>query len=256
MRQFKIRCSDIGKIMGGNSRPTDKQLARLAELEGKNRTEKQNTELADLIAKRDAKPQLLQGAKTYCQNWLKEQLYRRTKSFSNKYTEKGIECEQQGIDLYAEINGLGMVLKNTEWKQDEHIMGTADVVLLDHIADIKCPYDFSTFPLFDTELPNSDYYWQMQGYMALYGKSSASINYCLIDAPDEIIDREARSAAYKAGMSEVDADLFDEVYKRMTYSDVSNNLKYKRFDIARNDEHIEAIRVQVGLCREYINSLI
>lgn len=243
--------------MGGNSKPTDKQLIRLAYLEAKDtRTALQDAELADLLIKRDAKPSLLDGAKTYCKTWLKEQLYGRTKSFSNKYTEKGIECEQQGIDLYAEMNGLGMILKNTEWKSDEHIMGTADVVLFDHIADIKCPYDFSTFPLFDTELPNKDYYWQLQGYMALYNKASASVNYCLIDAPDEIIDREARSAAYKSGMSEVDADLYDEVYRRMTYSDVDKSLRYKRYNIDRNDADIEAIRTQVELCRAYINSLI
>lgn len=260
MQLFKIRCSDIGKIMGGAiTKPTEKQLQRMKELQCKkstnNITQKQIIELEQLIEKRDSKPNLQAGAKTYCEAWLKEQLYGRTKTFSSKYTEKGIECEQQGIDLLAEMMGYGMVLKNTEWKQDEHITGTADVVLATHIDDVKCPYDFSTFPLFETELPNQDYYWQMQGYMAIYDKQTSAVNYCLIDAPEEMIDREARSVSFKAGFSEVEAELYDEVYRRMTYGDVDKELRFKRYPVSRNDEHIAAIRQQVELCREYIKGL-
>lgn len=254
---FKIRCSEISQIMGGAlTKPTAKQIARIEELEAKEkRTAKQDEELAELKAKRDAKPELQQGAKTYCEDWLQAQIYNRSTSFTSKYTEKGIECEQQGIELLAEMMDYGMLVKNTEWLEDDHITGCCDIKLPEIIEDVKCPYTWATFPLFDEELPNTNYYWQMQGYMALYDKPKAAVSYCLVDAPDHLIEKEARNAAYKNGMAEVDMELYDEIYKQMTYSDVDKKYRFKRFEIQRNDEHIKAIRTQVELCRIYINSL-
>lgn len=256
MQLFKIRASACGQIMGGSTKPTAKQLATIAELQAKEkRTAKQDETLSELIAKRDAKPELLQGAKTYCQRWLKEQLYGRAIEFSSKCTEKGIECENKGIDLLADVMGYGMICKNEQYYSNDYIMGTPDLVLANSVEDIKCPWDFSTFPLFETTLPNSDYYWQMQCYMALTGKSKAAINYCLVDAPEHMIDREARSVSYRAGLDEVDAELYDEVRAKMTYGDVPNKLKFKRFDIDRNDNDISDIISQVELCRAYIETI-
>lgn len=257
MQQFKIRASAIGKIMGGSSKPTEKQLQELARLEEKEkRTQVQESRLQELIAKRDAKPQLLDGAKTYCQQWLKEQLYSRSISFSSKYTEKGIECEPAGIDLLAEMMNYGMIAKNEEPFSNDYITGTPDILLADAVDDVKCPWLFSTFPLFEATLPNDDYYWQMQGYMDITGRSKAAVNYCLVDAPEHLIDREARNVSYRAGFSEVDMELYDEVYKKMTYGDVDKSLRFKRYEIARDDKAIKAIYTQVELCRQYIQSLL
>lgn len=257
MQLFKIRASAIGKIMGGSTKPTDKQLARIAELENKPKlTDKQAIELNELIAKRDMRPMLQQGAKTYCEQWLKEQLYGRSIEFSRKYTEKGIECEQQGIELLSEMMGYGMVSKNEQYFENDYITGTPDIILPDVVDDVKCPWLFSTFPLFETELPNADYAWQIQGYMDLTGKHRGSVNYCLVDAPEHLIDREARNVSYRAGFSEVDMELYDEVYRKMTYADVDKKYRFKRFDLVRDDKAIQAIYTQVELCRGYINKLI
>ena len=81
---FKIRASQCGKIMGGVfSKPTDKQIERLNELqarangEGKPLTDNMKAELADLIAKRDNPPMLQAGAKTYLHQWMKERVKER-----------------------------------------------------------------------------------------------------------------------------------------------------------------------------------
>lgn len=254
---FKIHCSQIGKIMGGINRPTDKQLIRIDELTTKpTRTDKQQQELTDLIAKRDAQPQLQAGAKTYCQEWVKERLYGRFKQFTSKYTEKGNECENAGIKMVADHMGYGLVFKNEITYSDDHIIGTPDLDLAEIIEDIKCSWDCFTFPLFDMTLPDKDYFYQGQGYMALRNKSRFAVNYCLIDTPTHLIDREAFYLSKQAGHDEVDMDLYDEVFARMTYgADIPERLRLKRFEFDRDDTVISAIRGQVELCRVYIEGI-
>ena len=241
--------------MGGAfGKPTEKQLQLLSELEAKpKRTAKQDETLAELIEKRDAKPTLQAGAKTYLQTWMKEQLYSRTKEFSNQYTAKGILCEPQAIQFVADVMGYGLIEKNTERLEDEWMTGECDLNLSDIVEDIKNSWDVFTFPLFATELPEKDYYYQLQGYMNLFGKNKAAVNYCLIDAPEEIIDQVARSVSYKAGNTEVDFDLYEEVRAKMTFSDIPNELKLKRFEFDRDESVIQAIKDRVELCRVYVN---
>jgi len=256
---FKIHCSAIGEIMGGAfNKPTELQMNQLAELEAKEkRTDKQEQTLQDLIAKRDAPPALQDGAKTYCQNWLKQQLYKRRKEFSNKYTEKGNICEPAAIDFVAKKMGYGLVIKNEQYYENDFMCGTPDLVLPEIIEEIKNSWSVWTFPLFSNEIPDKQYPLQVQGYMALTGIRKAAVNYCLIDAPLEIMDREARSVWYKAGNSgDVDMECYDEVYAKMTYADIPDELKWKRFEFNYSQPIIDAIERQVMLCRSYIDTLI
>lgn len=255
---FKIRCSQIGQIMGGAlTKPTEKQLARIEELTNKPkvRTELQEKELQELILKRDSQPQIQAGAKTYCQEWVKEQIYSKTKEFSNKYTEKGIQCEKEAIDMVAEVMGYGFVAKNEKHYEDADLTGTPDLVVADAVEEIKNSWSIYTFPLLAETIPDTDYFFQVQGYMALTNKSKAAVNYCLIDAPVELIDAEARRACYKAGMAEVDMELYDEVAAKMTYAGIQLPLRFKRFEFIRDDNAIAAIRTQVELCRMYISTI-
>lgn len=258
MNQFKIHASQIGKIMGGVNRPTQKQLDTLADLLSRTKplTDNQKKTVEDITAKRDAKPELQKGAKTYCQQWVKEQIYSRRIEFSNKYTEKGNICEPEGIDLTARVMGYGLICKNEQFYFDDDICGTPDIVLPEIIEDIKNSWSCFTFPLFEVTLPDTDYYYQLHGYMALTGRKKAAVNYCLIDAPDELIDREARTAAYKAGMAEVEMELYDEVHAKMTYGGIPDNLRFKRFEFDCDESVVAQIREQVKLCREYIATLV
>lgn len=258
MELFKIRSSACHHIVGGAiNKPTEKQLMRINELQAKEkRTINQDLELSDLLKKRDFPQPLSVGAMTYCKEWLKQQVYGRTKEFSNKYTEKGNICEPEAIDLVSKVRNLGMVSKNELSYDNAYLTGTPDLVLANEVADIKNSWSVWTFPTFEPELPNDDYYWQMQCYMALTGKKIATVNYCLIDAPEEFIDREARSVSYKAGFSEVEIELYDEVYAKMTYADIPDELRVKTYQIDRNDDHIQKIYHRVEMCREYIHSLI
>lgn len=218
MQTFKIRSSGAGSIM---AYPGNKELPT--------------------------------GAKTYLNQWLAEQLYDRKKVFTSKYTNKGNECEDASIDLVAERYGWGLVSKNDAYFENEYITGTPDLILSDTVVDIKNSWDCFTFPLFGKL--NPDYDWQVQCYMDLTGKNKASVIYTLMDAPDELVEKEATILSYKAGYSELEADFYEEVKASMTYSHLPIELRIKRFDVERDEKKIQQIKDRVISCREYIKSL-
>lgn len=222
MKEFKIRCSAIGKIMT-NARKKDEILGATS--------------------------------KSYCKTWLKEQIYDRRKEFSSKYTEKGLIMEDNSIDFVAEQLGLGMLLKNEKHLDNDYMTGTPDVILKDMIIDVKNSWDFSTFPLFDEEIPDKDYYWQAQGYMNLTGKPTYKLIYTLMDTPIHLIEREMNRYKWDNGLDEVDQDLYDKFVEKMTYPNIEDKYKIKVFDIERNQEDINKINERVIACREFINQL-
>jgi hypothetical protein len=225
MKEFKIRCSQIGKIMGEPKLKADKEAGKLS-----------------------------QTAKTYCEDWLKEQLYGRKKEFSNKYTEKGEIVEQDSIDFIAEQLNFNMLIKNETFFADDFMEGTPDVYIPE-LIDVKNSWDCFTFPLFETEIPNKDYYWQLQGYMNLTQKKTSKLIYVLSDTPHHLIQKEAYWYAKNNGYDEPDEDMLNEFKAKMTYKDIPDNLKIKIFDVDRNDDDINKIKEQVIKCRNYIKTL-
>lgn len=219
---FKIRCSAIGKIMT-NSRSKSEVLSKTTQ--------------------------------SYCKQWLKEQLYNKRYEFTSKFTDKGNECEDESIEFAAEMLGLGMLFKNEEHFTSDHMTGTPDVITKDFILDVKNSWDCFSFPLFETEVPNKDYYWQAQGYMYLTDRKQFKLVYVLSDTPEELIYKECRSYCYRNNIDEVSEELFDEFYQKMTYKDTADEFKIKVFEIERNDEDIEKIKARVEECRDYIQKL-
>jgi len=226
MKTFKIRASGAGQIMGKPRLKKDNENGKLSET-----------------------------AKSYCKLWIKEQLYNRKKEFSNKYTEKGIEVEEKSIDFLSENLDLGFLLKNDEYFENSFFSGTPDIILKDLIIDVKNSWDFSTFPLFAEIVPNKAYYWQAQVYMALLGVANYKLIYILSDTPKDLIEKEAFFYA-KNNNIEFTEQILKDFTKKMTYKNVSNNLKMKIFDIERNFADIIKIEEQVKKCRKYINELL
>lgn len=221
MKEFKIRASAAGQIM---------KTARSGKGLG-------------------------ETAKTYLEQWYKEYLYGRQKQFSTKYTEKGISVEDDAIQYLSEVRGI-RYRKNDLHVGDDYFIGTPDIITDDSVIDVKCSWDCFSFPLFDSELPTQDYYYQMQVYMELTGLNRAEVVYLLMDAPDSMIDREALMEARRIGLDEIEMELFDQVKARMTYSHLSDSLRVKSFQIERDGECIDRMKARVKECREYLNSII
>jgi len=218
MKEFKIRCSQIGKLMG------QKGLGKTGE--------------------------------SYLETWLKEQVYNRRKEFTSKYTNKGNEMEDNNIDFVADVLGYGMLVKNEQYFENDFLTGTPDIILPNEIIDIKSSWDCFTFPLYDSELENKDYYWQMMGYLALTGKSAAKVIYVLSDTPQHMIQKEAYWYCKQNGYEDLDIEIYNDFIKKMTYSEIPNELKIKSFTVERSEADIQLIYNRVVESRIFINKLI
>ena len=197
--RFKIRASASGKLMT-KSRSKDGALSKTAL--------------------------------SYVQDWYKEQIYGVKKNIDNKYLRKGISVEDNAIDYAATELGWLFAEKNEEYFEDSHFCGTPDVILDDTIIDIKSSWDCFTFPLFEDEIPNKDYYYQLQAYMALTGLKKAQLVYVLMDTP-ESIERDA-----------------------VSYESVESKYRIKIFDVDYDDEVVESMRDKVQYVRDnVINTL-
>ena len=200
---------------------------------------------------------LSQTCITYVHEWIKElpEFYSRRADTSNKYCAKGNACEDIAIEFASKVYGWGLVSKNEISKEDDYFTGTADVVLKNTIVDIKNSWSQKSFPLFEKEIPTKGYELQGQGYMHLYDKDSFILAYCLSDAPEELIDREARTQMYNAGLSELTEEFYNEVATKMCYSSLPDHLRIKKYDVQRDREFIVTAVDKIELIRKYIKSL-
>ncbi len=192
---------------------------------------------------------------SYLDEWVKEQVYNRKKEVTTKYMEKGLKVEDDSLDFLGKELGLGMLLKNDKQYSNDFMQGTPDVCLNSLIIDVKNSWNPFTFPLFESDVPNKDYYWQGQVYMNLTGADKFKLVYCLMDAPGDLIEKEANSFCYKEGLIMTES-ILSEYTKKMTYPDVDNKLKIKVFNIDKNQEDIDKIEERVKECQTYIDSLI
>lgn len=267
---FKIRASAASEILGGTMGLTEVQNAKLIELSTRKEqaangvdkvkplTDKMEAELANLIYKFE-NPELPDGAKTYCQKWIKEQLYNRRKHFSNLYLEKGIQCEDGAIEFASDYHGWEGAEKNDEWFEDAYMQGTPDIILENesHVIDIKNSYDAFSFPLFETEIPTKGYDTQLQVYLHLTGHDCATLCYCLMDAPLDIMKEEMRRMSWKEGsMGAVSDELYQKVKAEMTYSNLIPELRLKTFTVTKDQSVIDELIFRVEKCREYIEQLM
>ncbi|MDX5586186.1 MAG: hypothetical protein QNK20_14955 [Aureibaculum sp.] len=254
--QFKIRSSAIGKIMAGKIGLSDNQKIDFDELSNKEKiTPKQLIKLDALRFKKD-NPELTEGAKTYCKIWLKEQTLNRGNNFGSKFTEKGNVMEDESIDFIAKMLNYGMLIKNPVHFENDFITGTPDILTGDgYVFDAKNSWDHETFPLFESKIPNYDYYWQLQGYMDLTKKDKAKLVYVLSNTPENLIEREARFYCTNFGYEDLDYDIYKKFADRMTYDDVEDKYRITVFEVNRNQSDIDSIYLRVKLCRDYIETL-
>ena len=219
MKEFKARCSSLGKIF---TNPRSK---------------------AESIS---------ETTKTYLEEWMVEQKFGIRKEISSKYLEKGLEMEDIAIQEYAKLFNVDAV-KNDEWFENDYITGTPDIILDNKIVDIKCSFSAFTFPMFDTELKNKAYEYQLQGYMYLTGKTEAEIAYFLLNSPEGVILSEAKKIMYAEALGQEWLDiLVEEVREAHSYDHIDIKDRCKIFKVERDEAIISDIKNRVENCRDYV----
>lgn len=234
-----------------NTQTALKRLAKISEIEAK---------IAEL---EPIKEQEILSAT--CESFLIKtyalERYNRVKEIVTKQMYKGIECEDDSINLFCRMEGV-IYEKNTKKLKNSFISGTPDlfdgesVENADRIIDIKSSWDIETF-LKNIKAPLSQqYYWQLQGYMALSGAKTGTIAYCLVNTPDSIIEGEKFAMLRKMDVvTEEDARYKAEVIKierNMRFDDIPPEEKILRIEVERNDEDIDKIYRKVEKCRQYL----
>ena len=220
---MKIRCSSLGKIM---------------------------------TSPRTKGEVLSQTAKTYIEELVKENELGIKKEFSSRYTDKGLQQEDIAIEMASRVLNLPFALKNTEYFENDFIKGTPDLILEDEIIDIKCPFTGSTFPWFETELPNKDYYWQMIGYMWLTGKKRARVVYCLVNTPEDIILSEIQRTSWNRLEISVSEETENEVRFQHEFDRISENKRVRTYLVELNEANIEQVKEKLLEAKKYYDELI
>jgi hypothetical protein len=199
MREFKQRASSAGKLMT-NPRSKGEVLS--------------------------------QTTKSHLQEWLKSELYGIRKQIKSKYLDKGNIVESHAIQYASEELGWLFADKNEEYFEDNYFCGTPDVILDDTIIDIKSSWDCFTFPLFEDEIPNSDYFYQLQVYMHLTGRRKAILCYVLMNTPEGLSYEEPQD-----------------------YTSIDSKYRIKTFEVEYNPEIIAGLREKVIEARNYLNKI-
>lgn len=162
MREFRIRCSSLGRLM----------------------TEPRTLKEGPLSV----------GAKTLVRELAREAIFGVSKQVTSKTMEKGILCEQNSIDLYNAVFFTNHT-KNADRRTVDDLTGEADIVVPGKIGkDIKTSWSIDTFPIALLDCLDSIYEWQMRGYMKLWDVPRWEVAYCLVDTPDELIGFDAPEA--------------------------------------------------------------
>jgi hypothetical protein len=198
---------------------------------------------------------LSQTAKTYIEEQVLRAKYGVIKTFSSRYTDKGNLVEDEAIDMASNALELGFLYKNHEHFENDFLTGTPDVNTNDILLDVKSSWDATTFPFFATEIPTKDYYYQLQGYMELTGKTEALLVYCLVNTPADMIEDEIRRAHWAARLIDESQELRDEVLKRHSFDHIPDNRRVKVFKVEKDEQVIAEIKERVELCREYYETL-
>ena len=198
---------------------------------------------------------LSETAKTYIQDLFKERELGIFKDFSSRYTDKGMENEDEAIQMASEVLNWEFVTKNETRFNNEWLTGEPDVLTETLLADIKCSWNGSTFPMFDDKLKNKDYFWQLQGYMMLTNTPQAELVYCLTNTPFQIVEDEVRRAHWKLNLIDEDLDVREAVQASHNFNHIPNELRVKRFIVEKDEQAFEKIKEKVKLAREYYETL-
>jgi hypothetical protein len=188
MSDLKIRCSSLGRIMTEPLRIDPSLLTEeVAEIVAK---KKRSDDEKDLI--QSLKDQTLSaGGKTYVRELAAQDIFGVDFVVSGKALEKGIRVEDEAIELLNRVRGLSLK-KNTERRENDWLTGECDLFDAGRRvgSDIKCSWSIASFPLVVVDCEDALYDWQMTGYMSLWDAPRWSVDYCLVNTPEDLVGYE------------------------------------------------------------------
>jgi hypothetical protein len=259
LSRVKFRASSVGSLLVGGNAITDKQLARLQELQdrkdsptGKPLTPNMENELADLIEKRDADYEFGATAKSCIRDlWLRNE-YGYDEPLVTNELLKGLLCEDEAIALVSKHVPGGFRVKNDEQFEDAWFTGCPDIIAGDWVEDTKISWSLRTF--FDVSRPDPMYYAQGQVYMALTNKDRFRLVHVVVETPFEIVEEELKRFFFRFNCDESSPHYQEAVSKvnamHGAVAKVPENQRIKTYEFYRNEPYLETLRLRVEQARE------
>jgi len=169
---------------------------------------------------------------------------------------KGLRLEQESMALAQQVLGGAFRSKNRETLKNDFIIGTPDIILSDYVEDIKTCYNLRTF--FEAE-PTKLYLTQAQCYMALTGRKSYRLIYCLVPNTDEAIIKECERVAWQYGRDYENQDYIDHCTQIKLNNDCIKSIppmqRVKVFEFSYDESVMDMLYKKVELGREYYLTL-
>lgn len=125
------------------------------------------------------------GAKTYLKSIARQISYDFEPTLDVKYVNKGIQCEQDSIDLLNRLY-FKKYQKNQTRIETDLLSGECDILTDTYIRDIKTSWSLETFPVLIEDAKDSMYEWQGRAYMHLYNRDTFYLDYCMVTTPEEL----------------------------------------------------------------------
>lgn len=221
------------------------------------------SQLGQLMTEPRSKSETLsETTKTYLTEVFINKKWGRKRDITNKYIQKGLLVEEDGITLYSRVT-KELFLKNEENLRNEWISGTPDifkgesVYSATEVVDIKSPWDIFTFYKAKTQPISKDYYWQLQGYMFLTGARKAKLAYCLINTPDVLISDQKRKFMWNAGIMDenpITEEVFEEIERNCLFDDMPLSERVHVIEVDYNLEDVTRLLIRIEECRAYIQN--
>ncbi len=142
--------------------------------------------IGDIMTEPKSKTEVLSvGAKTYLKKIAQQIAYGFEPDLDNKYLRKGIQCEDQSIEL------LNLVYfkdykKNSGRVENELMSGECDILTPNYIRDVKTSWSLETFPALVEDGEDKIYEYQGRAYMYLYDRPEFRLDYCMVTTPEDM----------------------------------------------------------------------
>lgn len=187
--------------------------------------------------------------------WIKETYNREKYDKANKYTDKGIMCEADAMELIKTVTGVSY-FKNKTTFENEFITGTPDIVDGKQIKDTKCSWDIWTFNGATEKSAYKDYYYQQLGYMWLTGGETAELMYCLVNTPEPIMNDELYRLSFRfPEINGSDESKIAPFKRNFIFDDIPAPERLKVFPLAYSADDVEELKDKIFHARDYLAAL-
>lgn len=188
------------------------------------------------------------------------------KHVTSKHIEKGIINEAESLEMVKRVTGWEIDLEKPKKRLfNKWVTGEPDVLDNGYLIDVKNSWDGSTFPWFESDVPNRDYFYQLQTYMWLSGYTHSYLIYTLTSAPSHMVYKEAEKIAYNLHpLPAYHGKSFDEMLsigedianKQLVFDSIPEKQRVKIFRIERDESVIDDIKCRVQKARDIYYNLL